>query len=117
MKLLMNLHLSIKQVVFQLLLFCCCSAAMAQSSGSGISGFVYEEGDNKPLESATIMVKNPATGFTTSTITNKQGYFVFRELPVGAYNIEISAVGFQSTVMKDNNLNLGDRLVLHKISL
>src|SRR5882672_2868220 len=117
MKLLMNLHLSIKQVLFQLIFFCCCSAAMAQSSGSGISGFVYEENDSKPLEAATIVVKNTATGFTTTSVTNKQGYFSFRELPVGVYNIEISAVGFQPTVMKDNNLNLGDRLVLHKISL
>jgi len=112
----MNLHLSFKQVLFQLLLVCCCSAVMAQSSGSGISGFIYEE-SNKPLEAATILVKNTSTGFSTSTISNKQGYFTFRELPVGVYNIEISAVGFQPTVMKDNNLNLGDRLVLHKITL
>jgi hypothetical protein len=113
----MNLHLSFKQVFLQFLLVCCCSVVMAQSSGSGISGFIYEESDNKPLEAATILVKNTSTGFTTSTISNKQGYFSFRELPVGVYNIEISAVGFQPTVMKDNNLNLGDRLVLHKITL
>jgi len=113
----MNLHLSFKQVLFQLLLLCCCSVAMAQSSGSGISGFIFEESSNKPLEAATIVVKNTSTGFTTSSISNKQGYFLFRELPVGVYNIEISAVGFQPTVLKENNLNLGDRLVLHKISL
>src|SRR5882757_5512866 len=113
----MNPHLSLKQVLFSLLLICCCTAAMAQSSGSGVSGFIYEENDSKPLEAATIIVKNPATGFTSTSVTNKQGYFSFRELPVGVYNIEISAVGFQPTVMKDNNLNLGDRLVLHKISL
>lgn len=113
----MNLHLSLKQVFFHLLLLCCCTAAMAQSSGSSISGFVYEDNDSKPLEAATIVVKNTATGFTTSSISNKQGFFIFRELPVGAYNIEISAIGFQPTVLKDNSLNLGDRLVLHKIAL
>jgi hypothetical protein len=116
-KLLMHLHLSLKQVLFQLLFFFCCKAAMAQSSGSGVSGFVFEENGGKPLEAATIVVKNTATGFTTSSITNKQGYFIFREIPVGVYNIEISAVGFQPTILKDNNLNLGDRLILHKISL
>ncbi len=113
----MNLHLSFKRVLFPLVLMCCCSVVMAQSSGSGISGFIYEESDSKPLEAATIVVKNTATGFSTSTISNKQGYFIFRELPVGVYNIEISAVGFQPTVMKDNSLNLGDRLVLHKVTL
>ncbi|HVW61205.1 MAG TPA: carboxypeptidase regulatory-like domain-containing protein [Puia sp.] len=90
---------------------------MAQSSGSGISGFIYEDGDSKPLEAATVVVKNTSTGFTSSTISNKQGYFILRDLPVGVYNIEISAVGFQPTVMKDNSLNLGDRLVLHKVTL
>jgi hypothetical protein len=93
-----------------------CSAALAQSSGSGISGFVMEEND-RPLESATIVVKNTGTGFTASTITNKKGYFSFAELPVGTYNIEVSSTGFQTTVLKDNVLNLNDRLVLHKIVL
>jgi len=89
---------------------------MAQSSGSGISGFVYEDND-KLVEAATITVKNSATGFTSTTVTNKQGYFTFRELPVGTYNIEVSAVGLQPTVLRDNILNLGDRLVLRKIAL
>lgn len=93
-----------------------CANVFGQSSGSGISGFVYEEND-KPLDGATITIKNTATGFTTSAITNKKGYFTLRDLPVGTYNIEISAMGFQSTLLKDNVLNLGDRLVLHKISL
>jgi len=93
-----------------------CAGASAQSSGSGISGFIYEDGD-KPVDAATITIKNTATGFTTSAITSKKGYFILRDLPVGTYNIEVSAIGFQPTVLKDNVLNLGDRLVLHKIVL
>lgn len=93
-----------------------CSNAFSQSSGSGISGFIYEEAD-KPLDGASIAIKNTATGFTASTITNAKGYFTLRDLPVGIYNIEVSAVGFQTSVLKDNALNLGDRLVLHKIVL
>jgi Carboxypeptidase regulatory-like domain len=89
---------------------------LAQSSGSGISGFVYDE-SGKPAESATISVKNTATGFGTTTATDKKGYFTLRDLPVGTYNIEISSIGSQPTVLKDNVLNLGDRLVLHRITL
>ncbi len=100
-------------LVFLLLI---CSAAIAQSSGSGISGFVFEE-NSQPIQSATIIVKNMGTGFTASTITDKKGYFRFSELPVGTYNIEVTATGFQTTLLKDNVLNLGDRLVLHKITL
>lgn len=91
-------------------------AAFCQSSGSGISGFVYGD-DNKGFESATVNVKNFGTGFNASTSTNKQGYFTLRDLPVGVYTIEISAAGLQSTILKDNVLNLGDRLVLQKIVL
>jgi len=97
-------------------LFFYCAKIFGQSSGSGISGFIYEETD-KPLDGATIAIKNTATGFTTSTITSAKGYFTLRDLPVGVYNIEVSAIGFQTTVLKDNALNLGDRLVLHKIVL
>src|SRR5882724_5651260 len=101
-------------LAFTLLIFC--ASAFAQSSGTAISGFIYEEGD-KPIDGATITIRNTATGFTTSAITSKKGYFILRDLPVGIYNIEVSAIGFQSTVLKENNLNLGDRLVLHKITL
>lgn len=102
--------------IFAISFFVFHTGAFGQSNGSAISGFIYEEGD-KPLEGATIVIKNTATGFSATTITNPKGYFVSRELPVGVYNIEVSAVGFQTTIVKDNTLNLGDRLVLHKITL
>ena len=88
----------------------------AQSGGSAISGFVYDDG-GKPIDGATIKTQNTSSGFTMTTVTDKKGYFELRDLPVGTYNIAISAVGAQSTLLKDNVLNLGDRLVLHKISL
>jgi hypothetical protein len=111
-------HFSLRRVIFFLLFSFLSVIGFAQSSGSGsgVSGFVYEEGD-KPLDGASVSVKNTSTGFTTLTATNKKGYFTLSDLPVGLYTIEISATGFQATVLKDNNLNLGDRLVLHKITL
>src|SRR6187402_879841 len=106
----------LQRILLAFLILCTSMAALAQSSGSGITGFVFEEG-TRALDGATITIKNSATGFTTSTVSNKQGYFSLRDLPVGTYNIEVSAVGFQATVLKDNVLNLGDRLVLRKINL
>lgn len=87
-----------------------------QSAGSGISGFVYAD-NTQPADGATISVKNSATGFSAVAITNKKGYFLLSDLPVGNYTIEISSVNYQTQVLKDNQLNLGDRLVLHKIVL
>ena len=99
-----------------LLCFSFSSSLFAQSGGSAISGFVYDDG-GKPIDGATIKTQNTSSGFTMTTVTDKKGYFELRDLPVGTYNIAISAVGAQSTLLKDNVLNLGDRLVLHKISL
>ncbi len=93
-----------------------CSSLQAQVSGSGISGFVYDEADSV-LNGAVISILNTGTGFTTTATTDKKGYFSFREVPVGNYTIHVSSVGHQTTVLKDNPLNLGDRLVLHKIIL
>jgi len=90
--------------------------SFSQSGGSGISGFVYGE-DAQPVDGATVNVKNTATGFGTATATDKKGYFILRDLPVGIYTIEISSLNFQSQIIKDNPLNLGDRLVLQKIVL
>ena len=113
-----RMHRSFPQIILSLLLLTLSTLSFAQSSGSGsgLSGFVYEEGD-KPLDGATVSVKNTGTGFTTLTSTNKKGYFTLSDLPVGLYTIEISSTGFQPAVLKDNALNLGDRLVLHKITL
>ena len=105
-----------RRLVLPFILLLYASSLLAQSSGSGISGFVYDE-SGKPMEAATVSVKNTATGFGTTTSSDKKGYFTLRDLPVGTYNIEISAIGAQPTVLKDNVLNLGDRLVLHKITL
>jgi len=107
-----SLHRFILPIIFSL----CCVSAFAQNSGSAISGFIYEDGD-KAVDGATITVKNTGTGFSTAAVTNKKGYFALRDLPVGTYNIEVSAIGFSSQLLKDNVLNLGDRLVLHKIVL
>lgn len=100
------------------LFFCLLIAqlTLCQSSGSAISGFVYGD-DNQPFQSATISANNSATGFNATTTSDKKGYFTLRDLPVGSYNIDISAIGLQPTHLNDNVLNLGDRLVLRKIVL
>ncbi|MEO7766872.1 MAG: carboxypeptidase regulatory-like domain-containing protein, partial [Ferruginibacter sp.] len=112
----MRLSIYYKKITCFLSCLCFATAMFGQSGGSGISGFVYGQ-DGQAFESATVNVKNSSTGFGTSTSTNKRGYFTLRDLPVGIYNIEISAIGLQPALLKDNVLNLGDRLVLHKIVL
>ena len=97
-------------------LICSFTGLQAQVSGSAISGFVYDAADST-LDGAVINIRNTGTGFTASATTNKKGYFALRDVPVGNYTIEVSFVNHQKTVLTNNALNLGDRLVLHKIVL
>ena len=102
------------------MLFCIVSISFtfysfSQGTGSSISGSVF--GDAQMLEGASVKIKNVSTGFTTASITDKKGYFILRDLPVGIYNIEIIALNFQTQLLTNNALNLGDHLVLGKITL
>ena len=99
-----------------LLLTLLTAQGFGQSAGSSISGFIYAD-EKQPVEGAAVYVKNTGTGFSASAISDKKGYFVLRELPVGLYTIEITSLNFQPQILKDNQLNLGDRLVLQKIIL
>ena len=46
----------------------------------GSEDLVYDE-SGKPIEVATIALSNTATGFATTTTTDKKGYFDLRDLP------------------------------------
>jgi len=104
-------------VALTFIFFLFCSEGLhAQVSGSAISGFIYDDADST-IDGATIHIRNTGTGFTAASSTNRKGYFSFRDVPVGIYTIEVTAVNHQTTVLNNNTLNLGDRLVLHKIVL
>jgi len=89
---------------------------IAQSNGSGISGFVYTE-NKKPAEGASITLNNVNNGFISTTVADKKGYFVIRELPVGNYILRITEINSATQVVNNISLNLGDHLVLQQINL
>jgi hypothetical protein len=45
---------------------------------------------------AIVSVSNVATNVESSTRTNSAGAYAFDNLPIGAYNIEVSAIGFRT---------------------
>src|ERR1700733_9416403 len=48
------------------------------------------------INGASVVAINSATGVTRNEITNKEGIFVFPDLPIGSYQLQISKAGFQS---------------------
>lgn len=62
----------------------------------------------KPLVGATVSI--PAIG--QSTVTNEEGIFRFRNLPVGTYHLDISYTGFKSGSLENIVINAGKETVL-----
>src|SRR5688500_1659647 len=82
--------------------------ALAQTTQASFTGKVTDE-EKKPLTGATIKIKNESTGFTSTTISNTKGDYVFKELPLGGpYTITVSYTGFNEQQKPDYVLNQGD---------
>jgi len=66
----------------------------AQQNGSGvISGKVLDQ-VGKPIQGASVAVKNEATNATLSAMTDADGGFSITGLPPGNYTVETTASGF-----------------------
>jgi outer membrane receptor protein involved in Fe transport len=95
-----------------LLMFLCVSGIRlnAQTTQASVTGVITDE-NKKPVHGATIQVRNESTGFTTSTLTNTKGEYVFKELPLGGpYTIIATFVGYGAQQRENYSLNQGDLL-------
>lgn len=87
--------------------------ALAQATNATLSGVVKDESGVR-LPGATVMVKNTATGFSTGTITNVDGEFQIRQLPLGGpYEVTTSYVGYQEVKKSGYILNQGKKVTIN----
>lgn len=87
-----------------------CSASFAQQLTQTISGRVFDKANNEALIGASIIVMNsdPLIG----TITNLDGEFLLKGVPVGRQTIRVSYVGFETFYVQDLDVNTGKQVVL-----
>ena len=88
--------------------------------GGSISGRVLDP-HQLPIEGVTVTVVNTATNVHESAITNAAGIYLFADLPVGTYDVEVVTANFRayrrtqllvdvnSSQRVDIPLQLGDR--------
>jgi hypothetical protein len=81
--------------------------------GQGIVvGKVVDEQTNQGLEFATISIFAQAdSSLVGGDVSDKKGQFTARELPFGAYFVEINFMGYEPTVVKDVNITRENNLV------
>jgi len=83
--------------------------ALGQTSGT-IQGTVTDP-SGAAVVGAKIMVKNEATGLERTTQTDTAGAYQVAALPVGTYQIELQAQGFQGQILKGLVLQVSQTVV------
>ena len=84
----------------------------AQSTDASFAGTITDA-KNEALPGVTIAVKNASTGFVTGTITQADGRFQFKQLPLGGpYTVIASFVGYSNKQSNDLYLNQGSKVVV-----
>jgi hypothetical protein len=85
-----------KKILFfglALLLLGCVPALYAQTVSGNIA-LTIQDRSGAAVPKASITVANTATGFTKTGTANDAGELLFSDLPLGLYNITVSAPGF-----------------------
>src|SRR3984893_2206491 len=78
----------------------------AQVAGANLSGIVMDE-SNAAVPDATISIKSVAMGTLREVKSNSDGFYSAPDLLAGDYDIEASAKGFSTIVLKDVTLTVG----------
>jgi len=85
--------------------------AQTQAINGSIRGRVTDPG-GASVPQAKIDVLNSATGFTRTTETSGEGYFVIPNLPLGPYALTVQKTGFETQHHTDIRLDAGTEAVI-----
>ncbi|MBL8138714.1 MAG: carboxypeptidase regulatory-like domain-containing protein, partial [Acidobacteria bacterium] len=87
------------------------TAADAQQTTGTVIGRVLDD-QGAAIPGATITVTSPSTGFTRSDVSDAEGVYRLRALPVGTFDIAVELAGFASVDRKGVVVNVGQTITL-----
>ena len=88
------------------------STAMAQITTSGLSGMVTADGES--VIGATIEAIHIPSGTRYNAVTNTKGKYTINGMRVGGpYEVKISYIGYETKLVKDIKLQLGETFSLN----
>ena len=70
--------------------------AFAQAGTTGAISGILTDSQGGVIPQAEVTAKNVATGVTSRTTTNAEGVYTFPYLPIGVYEIRITAPGLKT---------------------
>ena len=92
------------------------SLATAQTTSGSIAGSVIDQ-QQAAITNATVTVADETKGFSLTTTTDKEGRFVFPQVPPGTYTISVDAQGFKKlqragiALVANDKMALGDLMI------
>src|ERR1035438_4768947 len=92
--------------LFLMALLTSLNAAGQQITGS-IRGTVQDP-SGAIVQAATVTAKQIETGLTRQAVTDRQGAYVLVELPIGHYQLEVRAKGFQKYMQQGISLEVNE---------
>src|SRR6516164_3753870 len=87
--------------VFFLFILVCAGAIPAKGQSTASLTGVVTDASGAAVPNAKVAVTNKATGVSLNTQTDTAGAYLFPFLPIGVYDIEVTASGFQKAVVTD----------------
>ncbi len=104
----------------QILGFAACAIApagiFAQGTTATLGGTVADR-TGAVIPNATIQLKNEGSGDTRNTVSNSAGVFSFPALPVGNYDVSVTAPGFSTFRQNSIHLDPGDEKTVRDLAL
>lgn len=85
-------------------LFCLAASVWSQALFSTLTGVVTDP-SGAVVAGLKVTLRNAESGDLRDTVTDNQGYYSFASVPVGTYNLNISAPGFQN--FQESSIALG----------
>ncbi len=99
---------SIKCILLGFLLLLVGSLSYAQVTTSSLGGQVVDQ-NGEPVIGAAIIATHTASGSSYGAVTNNDGRYTIQGMRAGGpYKVEISGIGYQTTIFTDIKLNLGE---------
>ncbi len=87
----------------------------AQVTATGSIGGTVLDSSGSTVPNASVTIKNTDTGFTRQVSSDEGGRYKVSELPLGSYQVDISAPGFGTEVRKGITLTIGREVVVDAI--
>lgn len=106
---------SVKLALFLVLVICVGSALpmWAQSSSTGtVAGSVTDQ-SGAVVPGATVTLTDTSTNVARTTVTNKDGRYIYVDVTPGVYSIAITKNGFATTKTEKQEVKVGEALTIN----